>query len=53
MVEPDMVKVLGKSTFHDTALTISRFLSGDLCHLGLDYFVKLSFGFSFDFGNFM
>lgn len=30
MVEPDMVKVLGRSAFHDTALTAS----GDLSYLG-------------------
>ncbi|CAK9185972.1 unnamed protein product [Ilex paraguariensis] len=30
MVEPDMVRVLGRSAFHDTALTSS----GDLCYLG-------------------
>ncbi|CAA2935052.1 ABC transporter I family member 20 [Olea europaea subsp. europaea] len=30
MVEPDMVKVLGRSAFHDTALTVS----GYLCYLG-------------------
>nr|AIU41667.1 ABC transporter family protein [Hevea brasiliensis] len=30
MVEPQMVRVLGRSAFHDTALTSS----GDLCYLG-------------------
>ena len=30
MVEPHMVRVLGRSAFHDTALTSS----GDLCYLG-------------------
>ncbi|CAH2041035.1 unnamed protein product [Thlaspi arvense] len=30
MVEPNMVRVLGRSAFHDTALTSS----GDLCYLG-------------------
>jgi len=30
MVEPSMVRVLGRSAFHDTALTSS----GDLCYLG-------------------
>lgn len=30
MVEPDMVRVLGRSAFHDTALTAS----GDLSYLG-------------------
>lgn len=30
MVEPDMVRVLGRSAFHDTALTSS----GDLSYLG-------------------
>ncbi|CAI9103594.1 OLC1v1002109C2 [Oldenlandia corymbosa var. corymbosa] len=30
MVEPEMVRVLGRSEFHDTALTVS----GDLCYLG-------------------
>lgn len=30
MVEPDMVRVLGRSAFHDTTLTSS----GDLCYLG-------------------
>ncbi|KAG7024037.1 ABC transporter I family member 20 [Cucurbita argyrosperma subsp. argyrosperma] len=30
MVEPHMVRVLGRSAFHDTALTVS----GDLCYLG-------------------
>ncbi|KAF5747552.1 Non-intrinsic ABC protein 9 [Tripterygium wilfordii] len=30
MVEPHMVRVLGRSAFHDTALTAS----GDLCYLG-------------------
>ncbi|MED6197663.1 ABC transporter I member 20 [Stylosanthes scabra] len=30
MVEPDMVRVLGRSAFHDTNLTSS----GDLCYLG-------------------
>uniref|UniRef100_A0A5B7AD99 ABC transporter domain-containing protein n=1 Tax=Davidia involucrata TaxID=16924 RepID=A0A5B7AD99_DAVIN len=30
MVDPDMVHVLGRSAFHDTALTSS----GDLCYLG-------------------
>ncbi|KAJ4842669.1 ABC transporter I member 20 [Turnera subulata] len=30
MVDPDMVRVLGRSAFHDTALTSS----GDLCYLG-------------------
>lgn len=30
MVDPSMVRVLGRSAFHDTALTSS----GDLCYLG-------------------
>ncbi|PNX81643.1 ABC transporter I family member 20-like protein [Trifolium pratense] len=30
MVEPEMVRVLGRSAFHDTALSSS----GDLCYLG-------------------
>jgi CCR4-NOT complex subunit CAF16 len=30
MVEPHMVRVLGRSAFHDTGLTSS----GDLCYLG-------------------
>jgi len=30
MVEPEMVRVLGRSAFHDTTLTSS----GDLCYLG-------------------
>jgi hypothetical protein len=30
MVEPEMVRVLGRSAFHDTGLTSS----GDLCYLG-------------------
>lgn len=30
MVEPEMVRVLGRSAFHDTALESS----GDLCYLG-------------------
>ncbi|KAL5069266.1 hypothetical protein RYX36_020153 [Vicia faba] len=30
MVEPEMVRVLGRSDFHDTALESS----GDLCYLG-------------------
>ena len=30
MVEPGMVRVLGRSAFHDTTLTSS----GDLCYLG-------------------
>jgi CCR4-NOT complex subunit CAF16 len=30
MVDPSMVRILGRSAFHDTALTSS----GDLCYLG-------------------
>lgn len=30
MVEPDMVRVMGRSAFHDTALTSSA----QLCYLG-------------------
>ena len=37
MVDPDMVRVLGRSAFHDTALTSS----GDLAYLGGE--VGLSF----------
>lgn len=42
MVEPHMVRVLGRSAFHDTALTVS----GDLCYLGGEvhlYSFSLSF----------
>lgn len=43
MVEPNMVRVLGRSAFHDTGLTSS----GDLCYLGgevCDESVECSFG---------
>lgn len=39
MVEPDMVKVLGRSAFHDTALTVS----GDLCYLGGEWRREVAF----------
>lgn len=44
MVEPDMVRVLGRSAFHDTSLTSS----GDLAYLGgeVHYFC---FSFNWDF----
>ena len=43
MVEPHMVRVLGRSAFHDTALTVS----GDLCYLGGEvYFILSPFSFS-------
>lgn len=46
MVEPHMVRVLGRSAFHDTALTVS----GDLCYLGGEvYFILSPFSFSFFF----
>lgn len=38
MVEPHMVRVLGRSAFHDTALTVS----GDLCYLGGEVYLILS-----------
>ncbi|GKV05844.1 hypothetical protein SLEP1_g17804 [Rubroshorea leprosula] len=37
MVEPHMVRVLGRSTFHDTALTSS----GDLCYLGGELSIRV------------
>lgn len=44
MVEPHMVRVLGRSAFHDTALTVS----GDLCYLGGEvHFILSPFFFSF------
>nr|GMC53645.1 ABC transporter I family member 20 [Ipomoea batatas]GME08255.1 ABC transporter I family member 20 [Ipomoea batatas] len=39
MVEPDMVRVLGRSAFHDTALTAS----GDLCYLGGEWRREVAF----------
>ncbi|KAL0454609.1 UNVERIFIED_CONTAM: ABC transporter I family member 20 [Sesamum latifolium] len=39
MVEPDMVKVLGRSAFHDTALTAS----GDLSYLGGEWRREVAF----------
>lgn len=39
MVEPDMVRVLGRSAFHDTALTSS----GDLCYLGGEWRREVAF----------
>jgi len=41
MVEPDMVRVLGRSAFHDTTLVSS----GDLCYLGGE--VRSCFHFTF------
>lgn len=42
LVEPEMVRVLGRSAFHDTALTVS----GELCYLGGEvYFLFLFFLF--------
>ncbi|KAM7263251.1 hypothetical protein ACFE04_000934 [Oxalis oulophora] len=39
MVEPHMVRVLGRSAFHDTALTAS----GDLCYLGGEWRREVAF----------
>ena len=39
MVDPDMVRVLGRSAFHDTSLTSS----GDLAYLGGEVVVWFSF----------
>ncbi|XP_008463596.1 ABC transporter I family member 20 isoform X1 [Cucumis melo] len=39
MVEPHMVRVLGRSAFHDTALTVS----GDLCYLGGEWRRDMAF----------
>ncbi|KAK3003770.1 hypothetical protein RJ639_019608 [Escallonia herrerae] len=39
MVDPDMVRVLGRSAFHDTALTSS----GDLCYLGGEWRREVAF----------
>lgn len=39
MVDPEMVRVLGRSAFHDTALTVS----GDLCYLGGEVSFSCSF----------
>nr|XP_027114898.1 ABC transporter I family member 20-like [Coffea arabica] len=39
LVEPDMVRVLGRSAFHDTALTVS----GDLCYLGGEWRREVAF----------
>lgn len=39
MVDPEMVRVLGRSAFHDTGLTSS----GDLCYLGGEVIV-INFG---------
>ncbi|XP_030461488.1 ABC transporter I family member 20-like [Syzygium oleosum] len=39
MVEPHMVRVLGRSAFHDTALTSS----GDLCYLGGEWRREVAF----------
>ncbi|CAI9103597.1 OLC1v1002112C1 [Oldenlandia corymbosa var. corymbosa] len=39
MVEPEMVRVLGRSAFHDTALTVS----GDLCYLGGEWKREVAF----------
>lgn len=49
-MEPEMVRVLGRSAFHDTALTVS----GDLCYLGGEVcsFLLLFFFFLFLFGYF-
>lgn len=41
MVDPDMVRVLGRSAFHDTGLTSS----GDLCYLGGEV-IMINFGFN-------
>lgn len=41
MVEQDMVKVLGRSAFHDTALTVSgdlSYLGGEVCEFSLVLF---------------
>ena len=45
MVEPHMVRVLGRSAFHDTALTVS----GDLCYLGGEVHPSSFFFLSFRF----
>ncbi|CAH9076249.1 unnamed protein product [Cuscuta europaea] len=39
MVEPHMVRILGRSAFHDTALTSS----GDLCYLGGEWRREVAF----------
>lgn len=43
MVEPQMVRVLGRSAFHDTPLTSS----GDLCYLGGEVCLFVCFFFPF------
>lgn len=48
MVEPHMIRVLGRSAFHDTTLTTS----GDLCYLGGEV-RHLSFTFQFNLIYFM
>lgn len=43
MVDPDMVRVLGRSAFHDTALTSSgalAYLGGEVVTLSDSYFGK-------------
>ncbi|KAL3538317.1 hypothetical protein ACH5RR_001683 [Cinchona calisaya] len=46
LVEPEMVRVLGRSAFHDTALTVS----GDLCYLGGEWRREVAFaGFEVSF----
>lgn len=47
MVEPNMVRVLGRSAFHDTALTSS----GDLSYLGgeVSFFSIISLFCSVDY----
>lgn len=45
LVEPDMVRVLGRSAFHDTTLVSS----GDLCYLGGE--VRSCFHFTFTFNS--
>lgn len=39
LVEPEMVRILGRSAFHDTALTVS----GELCYLGGEWRREIAF----------